>query len=566
MPLDQQYLDSIKKFEGFTPRATWDYKQNSNGYGTRARYPGEVIDRDEAERRFQAEIKSASDRVDSMGVSLTPGQRAALTSLTFNAGPGWMKSGLGDAVRAGDWDAASKRMNMYVNAGGQQLPGLVDRRSAESQWLQPGNGDAASPSSAPSPMPSPSSPSSLADPARYVVASGQGDAALPSVGSSGDAAFDKASKAMRLASAFSAPQSTSQTDLPDVQFAPLIQNQGLPRSSSGGLDMAMASLPYVRTRAEGGALDDSGMTVPEPVQALLAQQRQLIDGRRAAQMFPVGTEELPLPPGMQRVETPRGVFHFDPLKLTEKEVIAASKAGRENELLGLGPMSKSDVADVMRETGEKPVAITERDPMGNEVRGSLATPSTVPVQSDEILRTADPRNSVNVEPVDDVIAHRAMRLARDDAGPPVESRASGGGIGNQRLTGALYGSTGGRADKIPGMARAGSHVIPADIVSHMGQGNSNAGLRTLEKMFTTGPYGMSLRGSANARKLASGGGVESDIPVMLSDGEYVVDPEVVTAIGNGDLSAGHDALDQWIMHERQNAIRTLSSLPPPATD
>jgi len=36
MALDQSYLDAIKGFEGYTPNAQWDYKQNSSGYGTRA--------------------------------------------------------------------------------------------------------------------------------------------------------------------------------------------------------------------------------------------------------------------------------------------------------------------------------------------------------------------------------------------------------------------------------------------------------------------------------------------------------------------------------------------------
>lgn len=454
---------------------------------------------------------------------------------------------------------------------------------------------------------------------------------------------DAASKAMRLASMFT----PKQAEVPEIEFSPLRhEHKGLGQAA-GGLQMAAQSTPYV-TRAEGGkveppaggagrfaspvpltmpkddgltrklldriggsgrlpyadggAVDDTGITVPETYESLLAQQRQLIEGRRVAQMFPVGTEELPLPPGMERLETRRGVFHFDPMRVSAKEVAAASDSHRENEVLGLGPMSKDDVAGVMRETGEKPVSIVERDPMGNEVRGSLATPSTVEAQSDTILRTADPKNTVDVEPVEDVVAQRAMRIARATGGgiaissPPIvpqdqplspmemdiedrflkelerrkqsesqppEERAVGGGIGATPYVGPLYGTTGGRADKLPGTARSGSHVLPADLVSHMGQGNTNAGLKRLDQMFKSGPYGMKI---PQRRRRADGGGVDDEIPVMLSDGEYVVAPEVVEAIGNGDVQAGHDILDQWIMHERQNAIQTLASLPPPATD
>ena len=228
---------------------------------------------------------------------------------------------------------------------------------------------------------------------------------------------DAASKAMRLASMFT----PKQAEVPEIEFSPLRhEHKGLGQSA-GGLQMAAQSTPYV-TRAEGGAVDDTGITVPETYESLLAQQRQLIEGRRVAQMFPVGTEELPLPPGMERIETRRGVFHFDPMRVSAKEVVAASESHRENEVLGLGPMSKDDVAGVMRDTGEKPVSIVERDPMGNEVRGSLATPSTVEAQSDTILRTADPKNTVDVEPVEDVVAQRAMRIARADGGAVDEYR------------------------------------------------------------------------------------------------------------------------------------------------
>lgn len=53
---------------------------------------------------------------------------------------------------------------------------------------------------------------------------------------------------------------------------------------------------------------------------------------------------------------------------------------------------------------------------------------------------------------------------------------------------------------------------------------------------------------------------------MLSDGEFVIPPEQVAEIGNGDVQAGHDIIDEWIMSERQNAIKTIAALPPPATD
>jgi GH24 family phage-related lysozyme (muramidase) len=130
------YSSRMKAFEGYTPRAAWDYKQHTNGYGTRARYPGEVIDREEAERRFQDEKAKAGAFVDSLGVQMTPGQKAALEDLTFNAGTEWAGSGLGKAVKSGDWDTAADRFTLYNKAGGKTLPGLVTRRAEGASWIR----------------------------------------------------------------------------------------------------------------------------------------------------------------------------------------------------------------------------------------------------------------------------------------------------------------------------------------------------------------------------------------------------------------------------------------------
>jgi lysozyme len=133
--MNQFYLDKIRKFEGFTARATWDYQQDTNGYGTKAQYPGEVIDKAEADRRFHAEVEKARAAVARFAPQLDEGSAAALTSLTFNAGQKWMKSGLGQSIKSGDLDTAKAIFKTYVNAGGQALPGLQARRNSEAEWF-----------------------------------------------------------------------------------------------------------------------------------------------------------------------------------------------------------------------------------------------------------------------------------------------------------------------------------------------------------------------------------------------------------------------------------------------
>lgn len=133
--LSPDLLASVKKSEGFAPVAAWDYRQNTNGYGTRAQQPGERIDQATADARLQQELGSAAGIVDRFAPNLPPGVRNALISLTFNAGDQWTRSGLGERIKAGDLAGARDRFLQYTKAGGQDLPGLVARRQREAAWF-----------------------------------------------------------------------------------------------------------------------------------------------------------------------------------------------------------------------------------------------------------------------------------------------------------------------------------------------------------------------------------------------------------------------------------------------
>jgi hypothetical protein len=120
--------------------------------------------------------------------------------------------------------------------------------------------------------------------------------------------------------------------------------------------------------------------------------------------------------------------------------------------------------------------------------------------------------------------------------------------------GFLSGATPGRADALRTSAPGGSYVIPADVVSGIGQGNSAAGARFLKEAFSSGPWGTPLR--------AAGGSVPA-VPVMLSDGEYVVSPEDVARLGGGSMKKGHQVLDHFVESQRKKHIKKLKALPGP---
>src|SRR5258708_2989002 len=96
----------IKDREGFRSAPYVDGKQTSIGYGTRAQ-PGEKsISRDEADSRLNTEFGNAARAVDDFAPNLPPQIKSALTDLTYNTGTKWQNSGLGQAVKAGDWQTA----------------------------------------------------------------------------------------------------------------------------------------------------------------------------------------------------------------------------------------------------------------------------------------------------------------------------------------------------------------------------------------------------------------------------------------------------------------------------
>lgn len=206
---------------------------------------------------------------------------------------------------------------------------------------------------------------------------------------------------------------------------------------------------------------------------------------------------------------------------------------------------------------------------------------------------------------------------------PMMSRKSGGGIpqfavggfpssseadpwyarqegrADQLHVGGLFGgSAPGRADTLPVSVMTDSHVLPADVVSGLGDGNSLAGASVIDKMMSSLPYGIQpmrghgapqLRLPAAPRPMApeSRGGRKEDhgretVPIAASSGEYNVHPQSVYAIGLQSaknmkldptkltprkvMDIGHDILDKWILEVRKRTIKTMGKLAPPKRD
>ncbi len=143
-------------------------------------------------------------------------------------------------------------------------------------------------------------------------------------------------------------------------------------------------------------------------------------------------------------------------------------------------------------------------------------------------------------------------------------------------TGPILSAVPGRTDNHKTHVPSGSYVIPADIVSGRGQGNTIAGSANLSKLFAMGPYGagtMPIRRGSGAprppRARADGGeadGVGQPVPVDLAGGEIVVPPENLMKTVHPDLKEAHRIMDAWVLAERKKLRQTLAKLPGPAKD
>jgi hypothetical protein len=157
--------------------------------------------------------------------------------------------------------------------------------------------------------------------------------------------------------------------------------------------------------------------------------------------------------------------------------------------------------------------------------------------------------------------------------------------------GPIHSPVAGRTDHLPMHVESGSYVIPADIISAMGEGNSMAGFKVAKDIFSQPLYGDQKAGAGEpyggdgapyggsgmpyggdgapygmtAPGKAAGGGTAT-VPSVAAGGEYVIPPEDVVHIGNGDLDYGHQVLDEFVKRFRAKTIKTLQKLPGPKKD
>lgn len=178
---------------------------------------------------------------------------------------------------------------------------------------------------------------------------------------------------------------------------------------------------------------------------------------------------------------------------------------------------------------------------------------------------------------------RALRLATGGAGlsqsqaTPWFTRADASHM-TGHPSGVINSAVAGRTDKLPINLPMGSHVVPADVLSGMGQGATNAGAAAFDRMVHAGPYGTrlpspKLGGSQPVRMprilagshLARGG--EPPGPgqqaAIVAGGERIMSPADVRQTTGGNDKKHHDMIDRFIVDARKKIAKHMMTLPGP---
>lgn len=131
-------LDLIKRFEGFRakpyvcPAGKWTIGYgHTNGVNADTR----PVTEEEAEMLLREDLMAITNVLNRiLPESLTQNQFDSICSFCYNLGFGaFMVSTLYRVIKSNpnDYERIRKEFGRWVNAGGRQLPGLVERRKAE---------------------------------------------------------------------------------------------------------------------------------------------------------------------------------------------------------------------------------------------------------------------------------------------------------------------------------------------------------------------------------------------------------------------------------------------------
>ena len=172
--------------------------------------------------------------------------------------------------------------------------------------------------------------------------------------------------------------------------------------------------------------------------------------------------------------------------------------------------------------------------------------------------------------------------------------------GMMQPEGLIHSPSAGRTDVHSIQVPAGSYVMPADVVSGLGEGSTMAGANVIDAMMHSNPYGIQggqHHGSmgpphiapppvprepafnenalsqpvkrGGTIKRAKGGGTQQPkqgngepVPIIVAGGEHIIYPQTIVK-KFGDLNKGHKILDTFVLRARKQTIKDMQGLKGP---
>jgi len=182
-------------------------------------------------------------------------------------------------------------------------------------------------------------------------------------------------------------------------------------------------------------------------------------------------------------------------------------------------------------------------------KGSLQ--KTVSSNISELVHSGRPQKQAIAIALSEARKHRATGGKTKAMAPPIPAP----GTVIKPHVGPIHSAVAGRTDHLPMHVPSGAYVIPADIISAMGEGNTMAGFKIMNDIVKQ--YG------GIQPRMADGGAAGQKVAIVAAGGEYVIPPEVVVRMGGGSMNAGHTELDDFVKKMRAKTVKTLRNLPGP---
>ena len=306
-----------------------------------------------------------------------------------------------------------------------------------------------------------------------------------------------------------------------------------------------------------------------------ANQIYYLDRGNGGPLTPMGSQ---LPKGMSPGAQPDGSYIFGAAAPT-KSLFGGNQQQQPSNVPTPPPRPANLGAAPQQQQPQKNMDYGDRTPP-LAVRQQQQQQSATPQDDSGFRQMALARNKELVD----------MGLSGDKAGGRINHAHK---IAREKATpchsGIINMAVGGRTDHIPMNVLEGSYVLPADIVSGLGEGNTLAGGKILDNMFTMGPMNTKMPnfrasprvpadispkpeikfGQAPKYQAAGGRSVSTGskpVPIIAAGGEYVIHPDVIAKMGQGDMDKGHAYFDNFVKFVRNHTAKTLQKLPGPRKD